>query len=237
MLVSTIITNGLALADIANTSFYTAAESLFAVQLGWEELYSFLCSNNDDYFVQPLYFTTSDACVAADANRQSMYLVDTTNSVAFPDPSTTPATSGFYRLRLIQYQGYGGTVSYNPVQKMTIENFGNTSGTPGYRFEGKYIAIYNPAEFTNFCLWYYPRPATLEVTDDLSYPYNMMPEIMSYRMALEIRRKQKDTPEGLARYQVRINELMKSMESQMSRDDSHGEPIKNQFAQGFAPYI
>lgn len=234
MLVSTIITNSLLLADVPNVSFYTAAESLFAVQLAWEEVYAFLCTNNDDYFVNTLYFNpTTNAAVTLDANRQWVWLLDTTNTTVFPDASNV-LYSSFYRLRLIQYQGYGGTVAYYPVSKMTIENFGNSQNTPAYRFEGKYLAIYDLAQYKNYCLWYYPRPITLTTATDLQYPYNMIPEVMAYQAAIEIRRKQKaDT----APWEKRKAELMSTMALQMSRDDSHGEPIKNQFAQGFAPYI
>jgi hypothetical protein len=292
MLVSTIITNGLLLSDIPNTSFYTAAESLFAVQLAWEQMYSFLASNNDDYFVTPLYLnrsvsftgdtgigsavvtnipstfkllpgmtiTDSSSTFAAntyivsvdtatqvtlsanaaasitgdnftsivfvpDTNRNYVSLIDTTSKI-FAD--------GFYRLRLIQYQGYSGTTDFYPASKMTIENFGNTQNTPAYRFEGKYLAIYDPSNYSPYCIWYYPRPATLITTTDLSYPYNMIPEIMAYQLAVEIRRKQKQ-PVDL--WQARIAELSSAMAQQMSRDDSHGEAPKNQFGQGFAPYI
>jgi hypothetical protein len=227
MLVSTIISNGQLLADVPNVSFYTPAEALFAVQLGWEQMYSFLCTNNDDYFVTPIYITmASNAAVTTDANRNFTYLIDTTNVTIFP--------TGFYRLRLIQYQGYAGTTAFYPVSKMTIENFGNTQNTPGYRFEGQYIAVYDPVGYATYVLWYYPRPVTLTTATDLVYPYNMIPEILAYQVAVEIRRKQKaDT----APWQARIQELYAAMAMQMSRDDSHGEPIKNQFSQGFAPYI
>jgi hypothetical protein len=227
MLVSTIITNGMLLADIANTSFYTAPESLFAVQLAWEQIYSFLCANNDDYFVTPIYITMgTDQAVSTDANRTFTSLIDTTNVNTFAD--------GFYRLRMIQYQGSGGGMGYNTVSKMSIEGFGNTANVPGYRFEGKYIAIYDPSSYPKYCLWYYPRPITLATSDDIIYPYNMIPEIMAYQVAAEIRRKQKA---DITAWTNRINELYSTMSQQMSRDDSHGEPIKNQFANGFAPYI
>ena len=234
MLVSTLIANSLLLADVPNVNFYTPAESLFAVQLAWEEVYAFLCTNNDDYFVNALYFQpAASAAISYDANRQYVWLLDTTNTTVFPDTSNV-LYSSFYRLRLIQYQGMGGTIAYYPVSKMTIENFGNSQNTPAYRFEGKNIAVYDPAQYQNYCLWYYPRPITLTTATDLQYPYNMIPEVMAYQAAIEIRRKQKaDT----SAWEKRKAELMQSMALQMSRDDSHGEPIKNQFAQGFAPYI
>jgi hypothetical protein len=227
MLVSTIITNGQLLADIPNTSFFTAPESLFAVQLAWEQMYAFLSANNDDYNVTTKYLDmATGVSVSTDTNRAYVRLIDTTDTTDFAD--------GFYRLRLIQYQGMGGSNAYYPVSKMTIENFGNTQNTPGYRLVGTDIMVYDPSAYDHYCLWYYPRPVTLATTTDLDYPYNMIPEIMAYQVAAEIRRKQKS---DVAPWTSRIQELYASMMMQMSRDDSHGEPIKNQFAQGFAPYI
>jgi hypothetical protein len=227
MLVSTLITQALNLADVQNTSFYTPAEALFAVQLSWEQIYSLLCMNNDDYFVTQIYLGMSEnVSVSPDSKRQFVSLIDTTNLVDFPD--------GFFRLRLIQYQGMASGAQYQPVQKMTIENFGNTQNTPAYRFEGKNIAIYDPANYSNYCLWYYPRPVTLTTSTDLSYPYNMIPELMAYQIAVEVRRKQKADFEP---WQQRVSQITNTMLVQMSRDDSHGEPIKNNFGQGFAPYI
>lgn len=291
MLVSSIISNGRLLSDVASTSFYTAAEALFAVQLGWEQMYSFLTANNDDYFVTPIYVPRSlsfsgttangtavvtgipstsqiiegmpitdslglfpantyvltvdsatQVTMSADATDTLLDVFTATTLVAdsnrayttLLDTTSTMFSDGFFRLRLIQYQGMGGSVGFYPLQKMTIENFGNTQNSPAYRFEGKNIAIYDPSSYGIYCIWYYPRPITLTTTTDLVYPYNMMPEILAYQLAAEIRRKQKmDT----ALWDKRISELSSAMEQQMSRDDSHGEPIKNQFSQGFAPYI
>lgn len=229
MLVSTIITNARLLADIPNTSFYTDAEALFATQLAWEQVYAFLASNNDDYFLTQVYLDmTTSHSVSADSNRNYVNLIDTTDSTDFAD--------GFFRLRLIQYEGMGGNNSFYPVSKMTIENYGNTQNTPAYRLVGTNIAIYDPAQYQTYCIWYYPKPITLDpaLDDDLAYPYNMIPEIMAYQVAAEIRRKQKA---DVAPWTDRVQELYGSMSIQMSRDDSHGEPIKNAFAQGFAPYI
>lgn len=227
MLVSTIITNGQLLADVPNTSFYTPAESLFAVQLSWEQIYAFLCSNGDDFNVTQIYLAMStNVSVTTDAVRPSMRYIDTTNSTDFAD--------GFFRLRLIQYQGMGGNNAYYPVSKMSIENFGSAQNAPAYRFMGNKIAIYDPSDYENYVLWYYPRPETLTTSTDLSYPYSMIPEMMAYQLAAEIRRKQKA---DVAPYMARISELQQTMLAQMSRDDSHGEPIKNQFSQGFAPYV
>lgn len=229
MLVSAIIAKGRSLADVTNATFYTDAEALFDTQLAWEQVYAFLASNNDDYFIEQSYIDMSSAQeVTTDTERDSVRYIDTT-SWTFGE-----FEAGFYRLRLIQYQGLGGTAQFYPVQKMTIENFGNTQNTPAYRFMGKKIAIYDPANYEKYCIWWYPRPETLTLTTDLSYPYNMIPEIMAYQVAAEIRRKQKSDTKP---WVDKAAELYQTMQQSMSRDDSHAEPIKNVFGQGFAPYI
>lgn len=293
MLVSTIITNGQALADIPNTSFYTASEALFAVQLSWEQIYAFLTANNDDYFLSQIYvdrslaftgtLSSGSAVITSPSSTTGIYtgMVVSDGGVNIPAGTTitliSPLTmsqnatgsaiattltmenlvpdsnrnylstlsttttglnslfpDGFFRLRLIQYQGLNGSTGWGPVNKMTIENYGATQNTPAYRLVGQNIAIYDPSDYTKYCFWYYPRPVTLTTGTDLSYPYNMIPEIMAYQVAAEIRRKQKA---DITPWTMRIAELYNSMSLQMSRDDSHGEPIKNQFSQGFAPYI
>lgn len=216
MLVSTIIANGQSLADTPNTNFFTASDALFAVQLSWKQIYQNLCQWNDDYFVTTVYPTFSS--FTPDANRQFLY------NYALP--------SDFFHLRLFQYQPNSQT--FVPVQKMTIEDFGNTQNSPAYRMMGTNLSIYTVVPYTNWCVFYYPAPATLTTLTDLVYPNTMIPEIMSYQLAVEIRRKQNlDTTDK----QARVNELMENMRKQIQRDDSKAEPIKNVFAQGFWPYI
>lgn len=216
MLVSTIISNGQSLADTPNTNFFTASDALFAVQLSWKEIYAHLCEQNDDYFVTKSYLTFSS--FTADANRTYAY------TYALP--------SDFYRLRLFQYQPTSDL--YFPVDKMTLENFGNLQSGPGYRIAGQYINIFTTNAYTNWCLWYYPEPATLSTGTNLTYPSTMIPEIMSYQVAIEIRRKQNL---DFSDKEVRKQELIKAMLRQIVRDDARAEQPKNIFAQGFAPYI
>jgi hypothetical protein len=216
MLVSTIISNGRLLADVPNTTFYTDAEALFAVQLEWKRIYATLCDNDEDFFATSLYITSSS--FTADANRKNVY---------------TYTPTDFYRLRLLQYQGNGGD-QYTPAYKMTVENFGNTMNTPGYRVVGQSINIYDPDHWPNWCIWYYPQPVTLTTSTDLIYPLSMIPEIMAYQVAVEIRRKQNI---DFKPKQERRDEMWKAMEKQMHRDEAKAENTRNVFANGFAPYI
>jgi hypothetical protein len=226
MLVSTIITNGQLLADVPNTTFYTPAEALEAVQASWLDIYAMLAEGSDDYFVTQLYFNFS--AMTADPNRQNAYFYN------------LPAD--FYRLLLLQYQGSFGGNQYYPVTRMNRSNFGNIQDTPAYRIVGQSTApsnggrlsIYTQVEYANWALWYIPAPVTLTTATDLTYPYSMIPEIMSYQVAIEIRRKQnvnyKDKED-------RRNELIHTMKLQMNRDENRAETPKNVFANGFGAYV
>lgn len=215
MLTSVIITQGRNLANVPNTSFYSDTEALFAVNIAYKQLYEQLMESSDDYYVTELYKTLSD--FTADSNRQYFY------SYSLP--------SDFYRLRLFQYQQSGGQI-FLPIYKMTLEGYGNTQNVPAYRIEGTKIQLYNPNSVSSFCIFYYPQPATLTLSPDTDvvYPNTLIPEIMSYQLAAEIRRKQKlDT----SLWDQRRNEIMETFRRQVTRDDNKVETIKDTFRGGF----
>ena len=216
MLVSTIISNGLSLADTPNTNFFTASDQLFAVQLAYKELYAMLADANDDYFVTQLYVPFSS--LTADANRTFVF------NYALP--------VDFYRLRLLQFLSDGPM--YFPVDKMTIENFGNLQNGPGYRLVGQNLSIFTQVSYSTWCIWYYPAPITLTTGTDIVYPNSLLPEIMSYQLAIEIRRKQNLDVDDK---EVRKNQLIATMLKQVDRDEARAESPRNTFAQGFSPYI
>ena len=232
MTVSTIINNGRLLADVPQNSnqFYTDAEAMFAVNLSWKDIYASLADGGDDYFTTSLYFTNS--VLTADPNRQYAY--------------TYNLPTDFYRLRLFQYQGQGGN-QYWPLDRMNTSNFGNTQNTPSYRIVGKsttalsnggQIQIYCTWLPQNFAVWYIPQPQTYLLanilTDDISYPLSMVPEIMAYQVAIEIRRKQNVPTDDKEK---RRNELIATMLKQITRDENRGETPKNVFNQGFGGYV
>ncbi len=219
MLVSQIITNGLQLADMPNTNFYSSAESLQAVQDGYGDLYQLLCDNNDDYYQTQVYVQSST--FTADANAPYMYFY------------TLPAD--FFRLRLLQAQGQtSGT--WIVVQKMTIENYGITQNSPAYRFAQGKLHIYDPSAYSVYRVFYYPVPTTLTTNTDITYPSTLIPQILAYRLAVEIRRKQGNM-ERMQILQQRLNELTQTMVAQLPRDDNKAETVKNTMSNGFAPYI
>ena len=223
MLVSDIIANGKLLADVPGTDFFTDPEALSAVQAGWKEVYSLLSLGSDDFFTKQVYVDSST--FTADANRKYTYYYN------LPDD--------FMILRLLQHRK--GSENYQTVHKMTMEEVGNSQSSPGYRIVGKsatgtggQIMIYNPGQSTGFAVWYVPVADTLLTTTNLNYPNSFIPEILSYQVAIEIRRKQNLDDSGKTE---RKKELIKSMMGQATRDENRAEVPKNIFSAGFYPYI
>jgi len=230
MLVSTIIANGRLLADVPNTAFYTDAEALFAVNASWKDIYATLADGGDDYYTKSVYFNSS--ALTADPNRQYTYFYN--------------LPTDFYKLRLFQYQGQGGP-QFWPIERMNTANFGNTQNTPSYRIVGQsttalsnggQIMLFTTYLAPNYVFWYIPAPNTYLIanilTDDISYPLSMIPEIIAYQVAIEIRRKQNVPVEDKEK---RRNELLKTMIKQITRDDNRGETPKNVLSQGFGGYV
>jgi hypothetical protein len=218
MLVSDIIINGQNIADVPNVSFYTAAEALTDAQYAWIDLYGVLTENNDDYFATELYIPF--ASLTLDTHRTSMY--------------TYPLPDDFYRLRILQYGNTAGVQTFFPCYKMTTEDYGRTQNAPAYKMIGPNIKIYDPVGYPMYYMLYYPAAATLAAGTNLVYPLNMVPQIMSYQIAIEIRRKQKLPVEE---YEKRRDELKMTMIKQLPRDDFKTEKPKNEFATGFNNFI
>lgn len=221
-LVSDVITYGMQLADVPSTSFYSSAEQLASVQLAWKQMYSFLCEQDDDYFLTSTYFT--NASFTADTNRQNVYIY------------TLPAD--FYRLRLLQCQGYITGV-YVPVQKATLENFGITTNAPAYRFygtsqaTGAQLIIYDPTTSPSWNIWYYPAPLTLTTSSQITYPNSQMLEWLAYQVCIDIRKKQML---DATIWEQRKAQIMESIKDQVRRDDYKPEQIKNTFGYSYNPW-
>lgn len=217
MLTSEIIAIGRSQADVPNTNFFTDADALRSANSAYKQIYAELCTNNDDYFVSQIALPT----LTAVANRQNTYTYDFS---AIPD--------GMFRVRMLQYKSGD---NWQSAEKMTIQNFGSPQLDPAYRIEQTKLWIYarNTYEFE---LWYYPQPPTLSLSPtntDVTYPLSVVPEIISYQIASDIRRKQSLPTES---YEKRRNELWATMLRQLRRDDFRPEKVGNEFAKGWQPW-
>ena len=217
MLASAIISHGRSIANVPNTSFFTSTDALYSLNESYKDLYSILTRENDDFYATVVTVNTS--AMTADTVRDYVYKY------------TLP--SDFYRLRLLQQQQ--GSI-WSTVAKLTLEQFGQSAMSPGYRFRGTELWIYDQSAPSEYQIWYYPNPVALTTTpdSDITYPGTLVPEILSYQIAMDIRRKQGQPDESL---QARRNELINTMIKQLNRDDNRAETVKNVFSQGFAPYI
>lgn len=217
MLASAIIAHARSIANVPNTSFFTATDAGLSLNESYKDIYRFLTDSNDDFYVTVVNVNTS--AMTADSYRDNLYKY------------TLP--SDCFRVRLIQRQD--GEV-WSSIAKMTLEQFGQSAVSPGYRFNNTQLWIYDIAAPSDYQIWYYPTPATLTVSpdSDVTYPGNLVPEIMSYQIAMDIRRKQSQPTDLIEK---RRNELVNTMLKQLNRDDNRAETVKNTFSQGFAPYI
>jgi hypothetical protein len=214
MVISLVISAGRELADTPGSGFYTEAEALRAVNNGWADLYAKLAENNDDYFLTQV--APGSLTVAPVPDWENTY------SIAVP--------ADFYRLRLLKYK-VGSR--WDSVVKMSLENFANSQQWPGYRIVGQQIWIYDPGFPSQYTLWYYPRPVQYITTDTITYPSVQLPQILSYQVAIEIRRKQML---DVSLLEARKAEMIQTMLMSIERDQFKSEPIQNVFNQGGSPW-
>lgn len=291
MLVSAIITKAQNLANVPNTSFWSATEQLQDAQNAYETIYGFCVENTDNYFCTPLYYPLSTTAVTATggtltsgsptvtglSSTTSIVLrsvvtdsgtvvptgtqvksIDSTSQVtlsanasgnASGDTLTfktftadsnrnftyiLPLPYDFLQLRLLQYQGQYGTVTYFPASRMSLLDFGNTQNIPGYMEVGQNLYIFDPVGYSTYCLWYYPIAQTLATTTDISYPTVLFASVMEYLLAAEIKRKQNQDP-GL--WSSKASELMAAMKRQMVRDKFRAVQTKNTFMDSANPWV
>jgi len=215
VLTSEIIAYGRSMANIPSTNFFTDEDALRAVNSSWKDIYSVLTLEDDDYFVTSLRLSQAD--FTPYEGRENTYIY------SLPDD--------FFRLRLVQYAGSG---SWFSLEKMTLTGFGSWPSGSGYMMRGRDLIIYDIADH-EYELWYYPKPDTLTIVPvdfDLNYPYEVIPEVMAYQVAIEIERKGKQPPASIQTMEARRNELFLTFRRQLRRDDFQNIRVSNVFPSG-----
>jgi hypothetical protein len=160
---SALIERARSLADLVNSKFISYDDEVSSLNESYRDIYSWLCNNNDDYFVKE-YVTTITQNIANDPNAAI---------VALP--------ADFYKLRFIdyQYQGY-----WSRVRKYSTEARDNNPSSPQYRFYGNDLRIIglNPNGANgNLRLVYYP-PADIITLPEYAYAYGT--SIAAYNKSL-----------------------------------------------------
>jgi len=214
VLVSLIISAGRDLADAPGVAFYTEAEALRAVNNSWYDLYTKLAENNDDYFL----------------TKVGPGAIVLTPSTDWDKVYETTLPSDFLRLRLLKYKTGNRWTS---AVKLSLEDFANSTHWPGYRIVGTKLEIYDPGYPNEYTYWYYPKPVTFITTDTITYPSLQIPQIMSYQVAIEIRRKQML---DVSLLEARKAEMIQTMLMAIDRDQFKPEPIQNVFNTGGSPW-
>lgn len=206
MLASAIISSGRDLADLPGTGFFTDAEALRALNNGYADLYAKLTEKEDDFFLTRV----PDITVTPVTDWNNVY------QYALP--------ADFYRLRMVKYKR--GNSTYLSVDKLSLEDFGNSQNFPGYRIVGANLWIYDPGYPSEYEVWYYPVATTWISTDNITYPGNVAYEILSYQVAIEARRKQ---GRDVTLLEQRKAEMLQTMLMATDRDQFKPQPIQNVF--------
>lgn len=208
MLASDIVLYARDLATLPSTLFYSDVEAYRAINAQWRRMYSLFLENDDDFYLTKWDFDVS--LMTAVTDRQSTY------KISFP--------SGMLRLRMLQAK-YGTT--WQTLEKLTRFEFGTTVNVPAYLILGTELWITDLNSSRVYQAFYYPAVVTIVAGTDVSYPISMIPEILAYSVAMEIRRKQQL---DVTTQQAMREELWKAMLKQLNRDDNRAQPIKNSYA-------
>jgi hypothetical protein len=185
-------------------------------------MYEKILDANDDYFITDWAFTLSQ--MTAVSNETGAYYI------ALPDGVLYSAIAKFYRLRTLEYQKDG---KWYAVRKFALQDNGKRLGVPIYRFKGTNLVIIFPdlGGYQNLRAWYYPVPTTYAVASgsvDIVYPPQLEAEILSYQIALDIKRKQGGDAQQYQLIEKRRDELWTRYENALRhRDDWGTQTIAN----------
>lgn len=160
---SALIERARSLADLVNSKFITYSDEYSSLNESYRDIYSWLCNNDDDYFVKE-YITTLVPNITND-----------------PLNALVDLPEDFYKLRFIdyQYQGY-----WNRVRKYSTEARDNVTIAPQYRFYGNQLRVIglNPNGANgNLRLTYYPPAEVLTLPE---YAFNYGTSIAPYNKSL-----------------------------------------------------
>lgn len=209
MTVANIIARARQLADIEGSAYFSSAEEFASLNESYRDIYEQILSANDDYFIEEWDF--SFIALTPDPIQNRAF------TIALP--------VDFYRLRVLQYQS-GET--YRTINKFAPQEEPQAGVTPTYRLRGQnlYLVLPEMGSFNNFRALYYPIPAEYTLTsEDINFPPQLEPGILSYQIAIDIFRKQKGDYSQVAE---RRGELWgRFVEAIANRDNWQYESLNN----------
>lgn len=212
MTAQTIIDRAKDIADIAGSSFFSSTETYASLNESYRDIYEAILNSNDDYFAKDWSFIFSG--LTQIANEPMGFTID--------------LVTDFYRFRALQYEKNG---SWFTVHKFTIQDENRAGRDATYRIQGTKLKLILPLRntYTNFRALYFPVPTVYATgTDAITFPPQLEPAILSYQIAIDIKRKQ------CADYsfiQQRRDELMQRfLNAIQKRDDAEYERLNNVYS-------
>jgi hypothetical protein len=216
MTVARVIARSLEIANVVGSTVLATTEQDSSINAAYRDVYEKIMDANDDYFVTDWAFTLAQ--MTAVSTETGAYYI------ALPDGALYSAIAKFYRLRALEYQRDG---KWYAVRKYALQDNQKRLGIPVYRFKGSnlYILFPESVAFSNLRAWYYPVPKTYAVasgTEDIVYPPQLEAEILSYQIALDIKRKQGGDIQQYQLIEKRRDELWTRYENALRHRDDWG---------------
>lgn len=184
--------------QISGSTWYSETDALRSVNRTYRDIYKKILDANDEYFVTEITVNSSSLAKVRDAVYEY----------------TLPAD--WYRLRSIR-----GVISNGEVGLERLDPKERTQ-REGYRYHNDKLRIFYRSPYDSFIVEYYPEPASYTATDqEIVYPKQLEPLIISYQMAIDIIKASKGDP---ADYQEEYNKLWVRFESDIKKRDDYSYP-------------
>jgi hypothetical protein len=221
MTVDDVLVRARDLADAANSRWISAREELASLNEAYRDSYEIITEKADDYFLKDMVYPWSSATPSAYATNEWFFTL--------PDDYYKTRTTDFLRSGNWQQMG-----------KFMLNQRNSRSGDPMYRMQNKLLWVVGPGSGafmgSDVRLRYYPLPYTFTAADlatdsgdstDIPYPTLLAPEILSYSMAIDYKRKQNIDASML---ESRRAELWTRYEQSLMRDDQRYEVWQNVYS-------
>lgn len=221
MTVDDVLVRARDLADAANSRWISVREELASLNEAYRDSYEIITEKNDDYFLVDIVYPWTAGTPSPVATNEWFFTL--------PDD--------YYKTRTTDYLRSG---QWQTMGKFMLNQRNNRNSDPAYRMQNKMLWIVGPASGafmgSDIRLRYYPRPYEFTADDfttdsgdstEIPYPTALAPEILSYSMAIDYKRKQNIDASML---EARRAELWTRYEQSLRRDDQKYEVWQNVYS-------
>ena len=252
--VSDIITRSLVIADLQNAAYITQYDQHAAANEGYRYLYNLLLNNDDDYYVTEVTPTVTSAYTfPADFERLRAVDVLIASGIYVPVEKYTmqqrdsmdnvQTLTPMYRefnntLRIIpQAQSFQLRIWYYPVPNVLVSSTVQAWVTLTAYVQGQmltnsgsvYVCLVNHTSgtfATDLAAGYWSLYAT-SYTSTISYPNNLVYEIISYRAAILYRIKHKAQGNLLQELRIELAKFEEQFLTMIIRDDYQNQKLND----------